>query len=147
MTAMNAAAAPPPPQQQTQARYMVPQQPLAPQQTATKTAQTPSVSTSAPSTGAKKAPAVPPGMFPSTAPPPLPQTAYSAPYGVQQQTGGPAFSAPYDAEHLFTTSFMQLNNPQQTQSPTGGYGSVTPPVQQQNQPQQNNNNNDSKAMG
>ncbi|CAF0723636.1 unnamed protein product [Adineta ricciae] len=144
MAAMNAAAVP---QQQTQARYMVPQPPPAPQQTATKVAQTQPVSTTAPSTGAKKAPAVPPGMFPSTVPPPLPQTAYPTPYGVQQQTGGPAFAAPYDAEHLFTNSFMQLNNSQQTQSPTGGYGSVTPPVQQQNQPQQANSNSDSKSMG
>jgi hypothetical protein len=42
---------------------------------------------------------------------------------------------------------MQLTNPQQTQSPTGTYGSVTPPVQQQNQQQQQvHANNDNKTI-
>ncbi len=138
----------PPPQPQTQPRYLVTQQPPPPQQTSTKNVQTPLVSTSTSSTGTKKAPAVPPGMFPPTAAvPPLTQAAYSTAYGVQQQAGGPTYSTSYDAEHLFSNAFMPLTNAQQAQSPSGGYGSVTPPVQQQNQQQQHpNNNNDNKTM-
>ncbi|CAF1018835.1 unnamed protein product [Adineta steineri] len=144
---MAAAMNQPPPQQQTQPRYLVSQQ-APPQQTTTKNAQTPSVSTSTSSTTTKKAPAVPPGIFPPTAqPPPLTQATYSTAYGVQQQTGGPTYSTPYDAEHLFSNAFMPLTNAQQAQSPSGGYGSVTPPVPQQNQQQQQtNNNNDNKTM-
>jgi hypothetical protein len=82
-------------------------------------------------------------MFPPTAPPLLPQQpAYSATYGIQQQTGGTTYSTPYDTEHLFNNTFMPLTNVQQTQSPTGAYGSVTPP----NQQQQTNNNNENKTM-
>ncbi len=137
-------AAPPPPQQQTQPRYLVSQPPpLSQQQTTSKTAQTPSGSASATSTGTKKAPAVPPGMFPPTGVPPLPQQpTYSTAYGVQQHTGGTTYSTPYDAEHLFASSFMPLSNAQQAQSPTGTYGSVTPP----NQQQQANNNNENKTI-
>jgi len=93
-------------------------------------------------------------MFVSTAPPTQPpySSAYSAAYGVppsvggQQQTGTTTYSTPYDAEHLFTNAFMQLANAQQAQSPSGAYGSVTPPVQQQNQQQQTHNNNENKTM-
>jgi hypothetical protein len=107
-----------------------------------KTAQTPSGSASTASTGTKKAPAVPPGMFPPTAVPSLTQQqAYSAAYGIQQQTGGATYSTPYDAEHLFASSFIPLSNAQQAQSPTGAYGSVTPPNQQQG-----NNNNENKTL-
>ena len=137
------------PQQQTQPRYMVSQPPPPPQQTAatTKNAPTPSgsasSSTTATTVAAKKAPTIPPGMFPPSAVPPIPQqAAYSTAYGVQQQTGGATYSTPYDTEHLFSNTFMPLNNAQQTQSPTGTYGSVTPP----NQQQQTNNNNENKTM-
>jgi hypothetical protein len=128
-------------QPQTQPRYLVSQAPPSHSQpTASKNAQTPSGSAS---TTTKKAPAVPPGMFPPTAPPLLPQQpAYSATYGIQQQTGGTTYSTPYDTEHLFNNTFMPLTNVQQTQSPTGAYGSVTPP----NQQQQTNNNNENKTM-
>lgn len=166
-TAMNQQA---PPQQQTQQRYLVSQAPPPQQQQqmssnrqqSSTNVQTPALSTTstsvpvssastAASTAPKKGPAVPPGMFLSTAPPTPPagySTAYST-YGVppnvggQQQTGATAYSAPYDTEHLFQNPFMQLNNPPQTQPPTGTYGSVTPPVQQQNQ---SLSNNDNKAM-
>jgi hypothetical protein len=134
-------------QQQTQPRYLVSQPPTNRQPSSTNV-QTLSTSSVPPtSTAAKKAPAVPPGIFPPTAPLPT-QPAYSATYGIppsvggQQQTGGATYSAPYDAEHIFTNAFMQLANTQQTQSPSGTYGSVTPPVQQQ----QTNNNNDNKTM-
>jgi hypothetical protein len=131
-----------PPQQQTQPRYLVSQPPPPPQQVPSKTAQTPSGSASTTSTGTKKAPAVPPGMFPPTAVPSLTQQqAYSAAYGIQQQTGGATYSTPYDAEHLFASSFIPLSNAQQAQSPTGAYGSVTPPNQQQG-----NNNNENKTL-
>ena len=111
----------------------------------------PSSTSSASTIAPKKGPALPPGIFLSTAPPtqPVYSTVYSAPYGVlpsvggQQQTGTPTYSTPYDAEHLFTNAFMQLANAQQAQSPSGAYGSVTPPVQQQNQ-QQTHSNNDNK---
>jgi hypothetical protein len=43
---------------------------------------------------------------------------------------------------MFTNAFLQLTNAQQAQSPSGTYGSVTPPVQQQ----QTHNNNDNKTM-
>jgi hypothetical protein len=95
-------------------------------------------------------------MFLSAAPPTQPaySTAYSTTYGVppsvggQQQTGATTYSTPYDPEHIFTNAFMQqLTNAQQAQSPSGTYGSVTPPVQQQNQQQQQtHNNNDNKTM-
>ncbi|CAF2824442.1 unnamed protein product [Rotaria sp. Silwood2] len=132
------------PQQQAQPRYLVSQPPPLPQQTSSKNAQTPSVSTTTSTTTTKKAPAIPPGMFPTG--PPLNPAAYSTTYGVQQQTPGANYSTPYDNEHLFTNTFMQLANTQQAQSPSGTYGSVTPPVQPQNQQQQTNNNNDNKTM-
>ena len=148
-------AAAPPPQQQTQPRYIVSQgpPPLPPQQqqqqqqaggAGTKNVQTTAGSASTNSTTTKKGPAIPPGMFPPTGPPPMPQqSAYSAAYGVQQQAGGAAYSTPYETEHLFANPFVSLNNAQQTQSPTGAYGSVTPPNQQQ---QQANANNENKAL-
>ncbi|CAF0787518.1 unnamed protein product [Adineta steineri] len=167
-----------PPQQQTQARYLVsqalpPQQQQQQPQTSSNrqqssgNVQTPplpnsSSSSSVPSsststtlpTAPKKGPAVPPGIFLSTAPPTQPaySTAYSTTYGIPppaggQQTGAATYSTPYDAEHLFTNAFMQLTNAHQAQSPSGAYGSVTPPVQQQNQQQQQaHNNNDNKTM-
>ncbi|CAF1530042.1 unnamed protein product [Adineta ricciae] len=103
-------------------------------------------------TAPKKGPAVPPGIFLSTAPPtqPVYSTAYSAAYGIppsvggQQQTGATTYSTPYDNEQLFTNAFIQLTGAQQAQSPSGTYGSVTPPVQHQNQ--QTHNNNDNKGM-
>ena len=131
-----------PPQQQTQPRYLVSQALQIPQQTSSKNAQTPSVSASFTTT--KKAPAIPPGMFPS-APPPLNPAAYTTTYGVQQQTSGTNYPAPYDNEHLFANTFMPITNTQQTQSSSGTYGSVTPPVQQQSQ-SQTNNNNDNRTM-
>jgi hypothetical protein len=135
-------AAAPPPQQQTQPRYLVSQAPPPPQQATQKTGQASTGSASTASTGTKKAPTVPPGIFPPTAIPPLPQQpAYSTPYGVQQQTGGAAYSTPYDPEHLFASSFIPLQNAQQAQSPTGTYGSVTPPNQQQG-----NTNNENKTL-
>jgi hypothetical protein len=169
-----------PQQPQTQQRYLVSQQPLPPQQqqqpqsqqqqqqqtasnrqpsstnvqTATTSSSVPSSSTSTTSsTAPKKGPAVPPGMFLSTAPPTQPaySNAYSTTYGVppsvggQQQPGATTYSTPYDPEHLFTNAFMQLANAQ-AQSPSGTYGSITPPVQQQNQQQQTHNNNDNKTM-
>ena len=137
---MTAPMTQPPPQQQTQPRYLVSQPPLPPQQTSTKNVQASSGPTATSSSAVKKAPAVPPGMFPSTGPP-ITQPAYSTAYGVQQQTGGAAYSTPYD-EHLFNNAFMPLVNAQQTQSPAATYGSVTPPTQQQ----QTNNNNDNKTM-
>ena len=138
----------PPPMTQTQPRYLVSQptpHPVPPpqQHTSTKNAQPPTGSVStASTTTAKKAPAVPPGMFPPTGPlPSLPQQAtYSTTYNIQQQQAA-ATPYAYDTEHLFTNTFMPLTNPQQTQSPTGTYGSVTPPVQQQT-----NNNNDNKPI-
>ncbi|CAF2501260.1 unnamed protein product [Rotaria sp. Silwood2] len=162
-----------PPQQQTQPRYLVSQPAPPPQQQqqlssnrqqSSTNVQTPPLTSSSavpPSststtvtTAPKKGPAVPPGMFLSTAPPTQPaySTAYSTTYGVppsvggQQQTGATTYSTPYDAEHLFQNPFMQLTNPQQAQSPSGTYGSVTPPVQQQNQQHQTHNNNDNKTM-
>lgn len=105
----------------------------------------PSSTSTTTSTAPKKGPAIPPGMFPNMA-----QPAYSTNYGVplsvgrQQQTGAAAYS--YDGEHLFTNPFMQLTNPQQAQSPSGAYGSVTPPVQQTNQQQQAHANNDNKGL-
>ncbi|CAF3866124.1 unnamed protein product [Rotaria sordida] len=133
------------PQQQTQPRYLVSQPPPPlPQQTSSKNAQTPSISTPTSTTTTKKAPAIPPGMFPTV--PPLNPAAYSTTYGVQQQTAGTNYSTPYDTEHLFTNTFMPLTNTQQAQSPSGTYGSVTPPVQQQNQQQQTNNVSDNKTM-
>lgn len=170
-----------PPQQQTQARYLVsqPPPPLQQQQqqqqsqihqaassnrpqssgtvptpplSATSSSLPPSSTSTALPAAPKKGPAVPPGMFLSSAPPTQPaySTAYSAAYGVpptvggQQQTGATTYPATYDAEHLFTNAFMQLANAQQAQSPSGTYGSVTPPVPQQNQAA--HNNNDSKGM-
>ncbi|CAF3409447.1 unnamed protein product [Rotaria sp. Silwood1] len=131
------------PQQQTQPRYLLPQPPpQLSQQTSSKNAQTPSISTTTSTTTAKKAPAIPPGMFPTV--PPLNPAAYSTAYAVQQQTPGTNYPASYDTEHLFPNTFMPLTNTQQAQSPSGTYGSVTPPVQQQQQ--QQTNNNDNKTM-
>ena len=130
--------------QASQPRYLVtqPHPPPQPQGVTSKPAQTPSGSVAATSTGVKKAPAVPPGMFPPTAVPPLPQQpAYSTAYGIQQQAGGTGYSTGYDPEALFANPFMPLSNAQQTQSPTGTYGSVTPPNQQQG-----NSANESKPM-
>ena len=136
-------AAAPPPQQPTQPRYLVSQPPPPPQQQTTqKTAQASTGSAATTSTGTKKGPTIPPGIFPPTAVPTLAQQpAYSAAYGVQQQTGGAAYSTPYDPEHLFASSFIPLPNAQQAQSPTGTYGSVTPPNQQQG-----NTNNENKTL-
>jgi hypothetical protein len=172
MAAMNQQA----PQQQTQPRYLVSQPPLPQQQqqqtpsnrqpssanvqtssVPTSSSSVPPSSTSASSTAApKKGPAVPPGIFLPTVPPTQPpySSAYSTTYGLppsvggQQQAGATTYPVPYDAEHLFTNAFMQLSNPQQAQSPSGAYGSVTPPVPQQNQQQQQqtHNNNDNKTM-
>ena len=101
------------------------------------------------STAPKKAPTVPPGIFLPAAPPAQTaySTAYSTTYGVpssvsgQPQTSAATYSNPYDTEHMLTTAFMQLANAQQAQSPSGVYGSVTPPVQQQSQQQTHNNEN------
>ncbi|CAF1944534.1 unnamed protein product [Rotaria magnacalcarata] len=159
------------PQQQNQPRYLVSQQPPPPnqqqqmssnRQQSSTNAQPSSLSTSSSSvqpsstatttsTAPKKGPAVPPGMFLSTGPPSQASysAAYSAAYGVppsvggQQQTGATTYSTPYEAEHLFANSFLQLANVPQAQSPSGTYGSVTPPVQQQNQ---THNNNDKQSM-
>ena len=152
------------PQQASQARYLVSQpapsgqQSTSNRQPSSTNIQTLPISTSTSSlstssTGPKKGPAVPPGIFPSSLPPTQPpySTAYSTNYGIpsaiggQHQTGGASYSTPYDAEHLFTNAFMQLASTQQPQSPSGAYGSVTPPVQQQQQQQANNNDN--KTMG
>lgn len=94
-------------------------------------------------------------MFVAPAPttPPAYSTAYSTPYGVpssvsgQPQGSAGTYSNPYDAEHMLTTAFMQLANAQQAQSPSGVYGSVTPPVQQQNQQQSHNNDNKTMRYG
>ncbi|CAF2231539.1 unnamed protein product [Rotaria magnacalcarata] len=126
-------------QQQTQPRYLVSQQPSLPQQASSKNAQTSSVSTTTSATTANKAPAIPPGMFPTA--PQLNPATYSTAYNVQQQTAGATYSTPYDTEHLFANTYMPLNNTQQAQSPSGAYGSVTPPVQQQT-----NNKNDNKTL-
>lgn len=91
-------------------------------------------------------------MFLTAAPPTPPaySTAYSTTYGVpssvsgQPQGSATAYSHPYDAEHMLASAFMQLANAQQAQSPSGVYGSVTPPVQQQSQQQSHTNEN--KAM-
>jgi hypothetical protein len=95
----------------------------------------------------------------STAPPPQVQPAYSTGYsttygvppsvGGQQQTGTMSYSTGYDAaEHNFASAFMQVAGAQQAQSPSGTYGSVTPPVvQQQQQNQQGQaNTNENKTM-
>ncbi|CAF3361715.1 unnamed protein product [Rotaria sp. Silwood1] len=159
------------PPQQTQPRYLLPQPAPPPQQQlssnrqqSSTNVQTPPLTTSSSvppsststtsSTAPKKGPAVPPGMFLSTAPPTQPaySTAYSTTYGVppsvggQQQTGSTTYSTQYDTEHLFATPYMQLANAQQAQSPSGTYGSVTPPVQPQSQQHQTHNNNDNKTM-
>ena len=93
---------------------------------------------------------VPPGIFLSPTAPPNQagySTGYSPAYGVplsvggQQQNAGAPYAQIYD-DHSFAASFMQFANPQQTQSPSGTYGSVTPPVQQQG----THANNDNKAM-
>jgi len=121
----------------------------------TSSSSVPSSSTSTTtSTAPKKGPAVPPGIFLSTAPPTQSaySNAYSTTYGIpppvsgQQQTGAATYSTPYDPEHIFTNAFMQLASAQQAQSPSGTYGSVTPPVQQQNQQPQTHNNNENKTM-
>lgn len=134
-------APPPPTQQQNQPRYLVSQPPIPPQ-TSSKNAQASSISSTTSTTTAatKKAPAIPPGMFPSA--PPMNPAAYSATYGVQQQTAAANYSTHYDSEHIFAKTFMPLANTQQAQSPSGTYGSVTPPVQQQ----QANNANDNKTL-
>jgi hypothetical protein len=164
-TAMNPVAT----QQQAQQHYIVSQPPRPSQspqqasnnrQSSSNNAQNASMPTSSSSGSTlssnttKKPLAAPPGIFlpvsTATAPPnqaSYPAT-YSTPYGVslsvgsQQQTGVPPYQALYDAEQSFTTSFMQFTNAQQAQSPSGNYGSVTPPVQQQ----QAHNNNDNKTM-
>jgi hypothetical protein len=153
---------PPPPHQQQQSQQQQQQQTSSnrPQSSSTNvpTPSLPTSSSSVPSssttttssTAPKKGPAVPPGIFLSTPPASQPtySTAYPATYGVppsvggQQQTGAATYSGPYDPEHMFTNAFLQLTNAQQAQSPSGTYGSVTPPVQQQ----QTHNNNDNKTM-
>lgn len=153
----------PTPQQQAQARYVIPQ-PLSQPTTLNRQPSGTSIQTPANSTAStsaanssnlpKKAPAIPPGIFQPTGPPPN-QPIYSTPFtgnygiphtvGQQQQTQATAYSTPYDTERVFTNAFMQLANTQQTQSPAATFGSVTPPIQQQQQ-QGNNSNNDNKGM-
>ena len=136
---------PRPTAQPPQPNYLVaqPHPPPQLQGTSSKPAQTTSGSVSTTTTGAKKAPTVPPGIFPpNTVPPMAQQAAFSTAYGVQQQASGTGYSAGYDTEPLFANPFMPLSNAQQAQSPTGTYGSVTPP----NQQPQGNSANESKAM-
>jgi hypothetical protein len=68
----------------------------------------------------------------------------------QQQTGAASYSANYDVDHLFANQFMPATGTQQAQSPSGAYGSATPPVQtsqtQQQQQQQQTTNNDNKTI-
>jgi len=115
----------------------------------TSSVQTTSASTATSSSAAtKKAPAVPPGIFipPGAGPAQAAySTGYSTAYGVplsvgaQQQNAAASYPTLYETDHPFTNSFMQYANAQQAQSPSGMYGSVTPPVQQQGTHMSNDN--------
>lgn len=153
-----------PTQQQGQGHFIIQQPMMHPQQVSnarpspSNNAQNPvntpsSISSTTVSSGSKKGPSYPPGFLP-----PGPTTAgfpapFPSPYGVslpisnQQQTPATSFTSLYDHEHSFNNNqFIHFNNQQSAQSPTGGYGSVTPPVQAPNQQQGLHSGTDGKTL-